>query len=765
MIFYIYTGTNIAYEQAAIKSDTLKAKLDQVKNAMNEQGIELMKELNPAITKVLGNMVNWSKYTVRLVKFMSDHRSAPSLLVAGIIAYNLWINRKIILDKLSVFWTEKLVVANKSLMASLKANPWMLAISALTVVIGLLVDYQRNQNKITQSMRSMSSINKKTADEYDKQAAKIDSLTSMINNNTLSLDERRKKIDELKSIVPGYNAQLSEEGVLINNNTEAIKEYLKQLEKQIKFKAAQDELEELFKKQRELAKNVAKAEETKSKASAGFENAASSGMSEWMEGAASEVKAATNRLENYKKQLEDVNSAIADVNKEIAQSVSSGDGSTSGTSVCPKCKNSPCTCDKVVDNEERIKQELQRLEVEHLSKITALKERYLNDSTFTQEEYNQELERLDLELLQSKMDIAGLELSQQQKLLDQLYNLKIQARDKVLAMEKKKADDERKAMEQAHKEKVSLLDRQQKEEVMKLIDKRMTENLTEEEYNRQLKELIVSFLDDKLSLEDLSEDERINLLSQKQQIELDNYIENRNRLYEENQLYLDMITDTAASIGDAMADIISGEEDAMKGLLKTMLLSAVEAVETYIRLAYVKTLTEGILTGGISLGKGLMQIAAIETSFALVKGLIGNFYTGGFTGPGEWDQPQGIVHSNEFVANRFAVANPAVRPVLNLLDHAQRNGSINNLSSSDIAAVSGNATQANQSVVMVNQSGNNSNNNDKQFIGVMNKCIHVMSLVNERFKEDIKAEVAITGKNGINKKTKDYDQLINNIRR
>ena len=66
---------------------------------------------------------------------------------------------------------------------------------------------------------------------------------------------------------------------------------------------------------------------------------------------------------------------------------------------------------------------------------------------------------------------------------------------------------------------------------------------------------------------------------------------------------------------------------------------------------------------------------------------------------------------------------------------------------------------------MVNQSGNNSNNNDKQLIGVMNKCIHVMSLVNERFKEDIKAEVAITGKNGINKKTKDYDQLINNIRR
>ena len=85
--------------------------------------------------------------------------------------------------------------------------------------------------------------------------------------------------------------------------------------------------------------------------------------------------------------------------------------------------------------------------------MAALKERYLNDSTFTQDEYNQEIERLELELLQSKMNIAGLELSQQQKLLDQLYNLKIQARDKALATEKNKADDERKAMEQAQKEK------------------------------------------------------------------------------------------------------------------------------------------------------------------------------------------------------------------------------------------------------------------------------------------------------------------------
>ena len=51
------TDTNIAIEQAAINSDTAAAKLAQVKNELNEQGILLMKELTPAIT---AHSTNWS---------------------------------------------------------------------------------------------------------------------------------------------------------------------------------------------------------------------------------------------------------------------------------------------------------------------------------------------------------------------------------------------------------------------------------------------------------------------------------------------------------------------------------------------------------------------------------------------------------------------------------------------------------------------------------------------------------------------------------
>lgn len=83
------------------------------------------------------------------------------------------------------------------------------------------------------------------------------------------------------------------------------------------------------------------------------------------------------------------------------------------------------------------------------------------------------------------------------------------------------------------------------------------------------------------------------------------------------------------------------------------------------------------------------KILAIKAAFAAAKTAVGNFYTGGYTGPGSWDQPQGIVHSNEFVANRFAVANPNLRPIFDAIDVAQRSGNVGNLTAEDIAAVAG----------------------------------------------------------------------------
>ena len=153
-------------------------------------------------------------------------------------------------------------------------------------------------------------------------------------------------------------------------------------------------------------------------------------------------------------------------------------------------------------------------------------------------------------------------------------------------------------------------------------------------------------------------------------------------------------------------------------------------------------------------------MAAIKAAFALVKGLVGNFYTGGYTPSGDWDKPQGIVHSNEFVANRYAVANPAVRPVLDLIDSAQRSGTIANLTGGDIAAVAGGSAHpvAAASSVMQLQA----QSDDRELKQTVRGLSQVLSRLVERLDEPIEAYGVISGRHGWRQKLDEYDRLLNN---
>ena len=61
------------------------------------------------------------------------------------------------------------------------------------------------------------------------------------------------------------------------------------------------------------------------------------------------------------------------------------------------------------------------------------------------------------------------------------------------------------------------------------------------------------------------------------------------------------------------------------------------------------------------------------------------YYEGGFTPGRRYRRTAGVVHEGEFVANHKAVNNPAVLPVLRLIDHAQRNNTIASLTAADVS--------------------------------------------------------------------------------
>lgn len=105
------TGTTVAVDQAAIKSATAAAKLDQAKNKMNEMGIALMEKLNPAIVQSINGVVSWGSKFIKLVDFITRNMGTISVLTTLIITYYT-------ANKLAAFYENKLREAKLASLAT-----------------------------------------------------------------------------------------------------------------------------------------------------------------------------------------------------------------------------------------------------------------------------------------------------------------------------------------------------------------------------------------------------------------------------------------------------------------------------------------------------------------------------------------------------------------------------------------------------------------------------------------------------------------------
>ena len=163
------------------------------------------------------------------------------------------------------------------------------------------------------------------------------------------------------------------------------------------------------------------------------------------------------------------------------------------------------------------------------------------------------------------------------------------------------------------------------------------------------------------------------------------------------------------------------------------------------------------IAAAAALAAGAMQIAAIKKQHQAEA--VG-YATGGFTPSGRWDQEQGVVHSNEFVANRFAVGNREILPALQLIDRAQKNNTIGSLTAEDVSASL--RTHTSTDVVSAVKGGNSAAM--AATAAAVAQTAETLERLNDQLEQGITAYASISGKQGIAEQTKKYNQLINNAR-
>lgn len=862
--FNAYNEGNSVIEEFNVQNNTVQAGIDKAKKQFLDLSVELGEKLLPLIQKGISTGSMAVKILSTVTNFVIAHRKALITLsttigayVAGVKLSVLWKQRAIATEKLSAFWhaiqdkwlmtimlrhavlngtMSKTVALQKMLNVVIGANPFGVFLAAITAVTTALVLYRQKLDDTAIAQNKLSEIRQEAASKVGEQETKIRALIEAAKDESMSMDDRRKAVAQLNKIIPGYNAQLDETTRKYKANDKALKDYLVSLQRKYELEGAKDELRRLG---GEIAKErvkLRKAQEDFDKAKDRHNkvnNQTAYMPSTWQAG----VGIATS-TSNEAKAVEESNEKLRKLmaEREGIVKVYGGDLKAdavkdSNTKETPDSDNEPghyvSAANKAkIEAEKKVQKDLDAITAEYETKRTKAKEDYLNGDIATQEEYNRKIEDLQLEELNKKLEVAGIEPKKRAEIEKKILDYKVKLYDQLREIEQSFGDTEAEQLaheldtiKQKYDQDLALLnnlhdkrlisEEQYQADLKKLkerfdkenakaekdsadrsiaVAKKKFEKLLEEQRRNKLKEGRLDersqldrlsawkkFLEDYISEMNLSADkkaaiqEEINATEAEIQEEsLKNQLDMIKKYYD---IFEEVVVSTSEQLGETLGKLVQGQKVELKSLLRDLLLIQLDALEKLVMIKQKQAIIEEVALHGIKgLIKAAGKIALIKGAFAAAKGFVSSFDTGGFTPAGPWNKPQGVVHSNEFVANRFATANPNVLPVLNLIDEAQRSGSVSRLSPDDIAAVipttqrqfasGAMASGGRSSAGGVAQGAMQAAPQDAALTAVLSRVVRSLNTLDRRFSTPIIAETYATGKHG----TIEAERLVNKMK-
>lgn len=847
------TGTNVAYEQAAINSATAAAKLDQARNKMKLAAIELGEKLNPVLTVSTNMMTNVVKILPGLIDWFQKWGSTIVALLVPVAAYigylklaaiyhatlntitkvaatlkvlyavatanvagNLTGANKILtlfslnmvknatVLKIATAATYLFAAAKAVLTGNLKAARVAMAafnvvctknvyIAVAVAVLALATAIYKLATRTTEAEEAALDYQKRVYAERTE----LRKLTEAAQKAGDGTQRRKELIDEINSKYGGYLTNLLNEHSSLQDIKRAYNEINQAMQRNIAQKVLDEKTEKISREM--LDSKISQMDDVRNILSHSFlpdiqvneitqkidqvsqKYAAAGKSAEYiakslnygikklyfqdgfvprdLEGQIEDYVKVV--LKEYKK-VQEVQKALAAFVPSVGQTNELPEVVITGTAPKKKVDGS----DGNVDDKKKEKDKFVKVEEDYYHRISAIKKKYLNDDLMTQEQYSEQMQQAEMQLLNDKMAIAVLEPELRKEIADKVLDIQIKMREKVRGLAKKDQEDAKKTRDKTSEETFSHLD---KEYQLKLEDTAMyhyKNRTSEDEYNKEMRRLQNDYYSSILDNSNVSEEKKQEIRKQSRDMQLEDAKNDYEKEIDEFNTMTNSVVDAAQLLQDSMADFFTSEEKdfgKFMGSILTILLDSIEKELIATQAAAIALITMKEITskGWLGIATAAAKIVLIVAAFEGAKAILGNFYTGGYTGSGEWDQPQGIVHSNEFVANRYAVANPAVRPVLDLIDGAQRTGSIANLTAQDIASVVGgsSATKATPAAQIV-QVG--SGHSDVEMARTMQELNSVITKLVGRLNDPFYTLNVISGRSGLKNKLDEYETLLNN---
>ena len=165
----------------------------------------------------------------------------------------------------------------------------------------------------------------------------------------------------------------------------------------------------------------------------------------------------------------------------------------------------------------------------------------------------------------------------------------------------------------------------------------------------------------------------------------------------------------------------------------------------------------------MAVAAGMVQVATIRKQHqAQAQG----YYAGGFSSRDPDNRKEvGVVHANEFVANHQAVSNPAIAPVLNLIDRAQKSNTVGSLTAADVT----NALGRNQGVSVRGGAAPGSGDGAvaealAMLAGVTASSRQTIDRLSQLISDGLPAYMVMDGENGFDRQYRRYQKTIKNTK-
>lgn len=165
-----------------------------------------------------------------------------------------------------------------------------------------------------------------------------------------------------------------------------------------------------------------------------------------------------------------------------------------------------------------------------------------------------------------------------------------------------------------------------------------------------------------------------------------------------------------------------------------------------------------------ALAAGMIQVATIKKQH---EAQAVGYYEGGFTSRDPNNRREvGVVHANEFVANHEAVANPALSPLLRLIDTAQRNNTVGSLTAADVSNALGQGSGVSARGEAASAGADSALRRSLAVVADTNTATkEAVNRLSDALEDGIEAKVILDGEDGFHKKYKHFLKLQNNPKR